>query len=63
MEPTPVGFSCVQGQGEEGMMGGGLVPVLGGGAMDEGQAQGPLPSSPQPLVPTPCEAPPKPLPV
>src|SRR5437764_552806 len=41
------------------MMGGGLVPVLPGGAQDQGQAQGPLPSTPPPLVPTPLEAIPK----
>ena len=40
-------------------MGGGLVPVLPGGAQDQGQAQGPLPSTQPPLVPTPLQTAPK----
>src|ERR1700694_4417325 len=41
------------------MRGGGGVPVLHGGAEDEGQAQGPLPSTQPPLVPTPLQTIPK----
>jgi hypothetical protein len=43
----------MSGQGVEGKGGGGLVPVLAASSyLARGQAQGPHPTAPQPLVPT-----------